>query len=382
MKTNHLLALVFAAAAAPALAASELPYFGLQGTYLSPDQDRLTADGMGATLLLGKPLGSYLAGELNLSALKGNLKAGTGSSQQLGAGLDLAFFPLQRSSELSPFLLLGVGAQYDDRPGDSGSHLLANLGGGLLYGLNERLSLRLDAKRTMVSDNDIAPGNKRLWDSRVSAGVQMALGWKPTVIATTEPERAPAAPPPPPRDSDGDGVADYADRCPGTRPGLVVDGTGCPPPPPPMPPKDSDQDGVLDPADACPGTPYGMQIDTAGCAIRTAKVVLHDISFEFNSAVLTAAARQSLARVADGLRGQPSMELVIEGHTDSVGADAYNLKLSQQRANAARKYLIEEGISATRLSARGAGESKPIASNKTKDGRALNRRVEFSVSRQ
>ena len=190
-----------------------------------------------------------------------------------------------------------------------------------------------------------------------------------------------APPPPPPADSDGDGVPDSRDRCPNTPLGSMVDANGCPPPPPPAP-KDSDRDGVLDPVDACPGTPYGMKVDASGCAIKTAKVVLRDINFEFDSARLTADAKQSLSKVAEGLRGQPSMELLIEGHTDSVGADAYNLKLSKLRANAARDYLIGEGISPSRLSADGLGEAKPVASNKTKDGRAENRRVEFSVTKQ
>jgi len=381
MKNHHLLALSMALITAPALAASDLPYFAMQGSYLAPDQDRQSADGLGGTAVLGKPWGSYLATELNLSVLRGQLNAGNRSSQQFGAGLDLAVFPLQRSSPLSPFLLVGVGGQYDERPGNSGGHLLADLGGGLLYALNDRLSLRLDAKRYMVSDNDIAPGNQRLWDSRISAGVQMALGWQPTPVAKPAPRPAAPAAPVAPRDGDGDGVMDSADRCPATTAGIVVDAMGCPVPPP-LPPMDSDQDGVLDSVDVCPDTPYGMQVDTVGCAIQAAKLVLRDISFEFNSAVLTATARESLARVAEGLRGQPSMELLIEGHTDSVGADAFNRKLSQQRANAARNFLIAEGIGAARLSARGAGESKPVASNKTKDGRALNRRVEFSVIRQ
>jgi len=76
------------------------------------------------------------------------------------------------------------------------------------------------------------------------------------------------------------------------------------------------------------------------------------------------------------------MSLIIEGHTDSKGSDAYNLKLSKQRAAAVRDYLIESGIVGTRIEATGLGESQPTASNATEEGRAENRRVEFKVTQQ
>ncbi|WP_158608558.1 OmpA family protein [Stagnimonas aquatica] len=378
MKMKPLMAMALVSCTTAVFAADDRPYFGLQGSYISPDLDRQTDQGLGATLLLGLPAGDYLASELNVFGLKTDRLSSTDSEQLWGAGLDLAVYPFKRSASFSPFLLLGSGMQYDDRASNDGWHGFLNAGGGVLYTVNQRTSLRLDAKRYRVNDNEVAAGNAHLWDTRINAGVQIAFGGD-----TPPPVIAAPPPPAPPADSDGDGVPDSRDRCPNTPLGSVVDANGCPPPPPPPPaPKDSDQDGVLDPVDACPGTPYGMKVDASGCAIKTAKVVLHDINFEFDSARLTAAAKQSLSKVAEGLRGQPSMELLIEGHTDSVGADAYNLKLSKLRANAARDYLIGEGISPKRLTAEGLGEAKPVASNKTKDGRAENRRVEFSVTKQ
>ena len=112
------------------------------------------------------------------------------------------------------------------------------------------------------------------------------------------------------------------------------------------------------------------------------KCILHDINFEFDSSRLTAASKAQLDKIAAGLRGQPTMGLVIEGHTDATGPDAYNPKLSKERAGSARSYLIEQGIEASRLEATGYGESKPIATNKTKEGRAENRRVEFKVTKE
>jgi OmpA-OmpF porin, OOP family len=288
-------------------------------------------------------------------------------------------YPFTRGGRFAPFLLVGGGAQYEDRNGPERGYSFLNAGGGFLADLTQdgMVSLRVDAKRYRVHDNELIAGRDQLWDTRVSAGLQVAFGADP-VIAPPPP---PPAPPAPPADADGDGVPDSIDQCPGTLPGVVVDSVGCPPPPPPVP-VDSDQDGVLDPDDACPGTLLGLKVDERGCAIKAAKIVLRDINFEFNSSRLTAEAMQSLDKVTQGLQGQPTMQLLIEGHTDSVGSESYNLKLSKERANAARAYLIQSGIEATRLESTGFGESQPVTSNATKDGRAENRRVEFKVTQQ
>ena len=149
----------------------------------------------------------------------------------------------------------------------------------------------------------------------------------------------------------------------------------------PTPPRDSDGDGVNDLDDRCPGTPPGFKVDRAGC-IAEQTLVLHDINFETNSDQLTAAAQDTLAGVAAALAAQPALRIEIVGHTDSVGSSARNLKLSQARAGSVRKYLVAKGLSAGSLRARGAGETSPIAGNDTAEGRAENRRVEFIVVSQ
>ena len=374
-KTKLLLAALVAVTAQAAMAANGQPYFGVQGTYTNPDNARNTQDGYGATLLLGLPVSNHLATELNVFGLRNDNSTGS-FDKEWGAGLDLVIFPLsRRNNNFAPFLLVGSGAQYEDRNGPERGYTFLNAGGGFIAALTRdgAVSLRVDAKRYRVHDNELAVGVKQLWDTRINAGLQVAFGPDPVLVP-------PAPPPPlPPADSDGDGVPDGIDRCPGTAYGVVVDAFGCPPPAPPV---DSDGDGVLDPDDACPGTPLGLAVDARGCAVMAAKIILRDINFEFDSARLTQSAKTSLDKVLEGLRGQPSMSLVIEGHTDSVGATAYNLKLSKERAAAARTYLIESGVESSRLEATGFGESQPIATNKTKDGRAENRRVEFKVTRQ
>jgi OOP family OmpA-OmpF porin len=144
---------------------------------------------------------------------------------------------------------------------------------------------------------------------------------------------------------------------------------------------DSDDDGVPDQNDRCPGTLQGLATDNRGCAATAeqASVRLEGVTFELNSARLTPEATQTLRRVAEALRGEPNLRAQIAGHTDSSGEDAYNLRLSQERAESVLAYLVSQGIDASRLQARGYGETQPVSDNGTTAGRERNRRVEFNV---
>lgn len=107
-------------------------------------------------------------------------------------------------------------------------------------------------------------------------------------------------------------------------------------------------------------------------------IVLPGVTFAFNKADLLPGAQEILDReVVPELRADPNLQVLIEGHTDSVGSDEYNMKLSGQRAGAVWRYLVSKGIDSSRLQARGLGEAQPIASNDTAEGRAKNRRVEL-----
>ncbi|WP_157068055.1 OmpA family protein, partial [Desulfosarcina cetonica] len=102
-----------------------------------------------------------------------------------------------------------------------------------------------------------------------------------------------------------------------------------------------------------------------------------NIHFAFDSAVLTPDSFAILDQIVDALNTYPNLNVLVEGHTDSIGTNAYNLKLSKRRAQAVVDYLVSKGISPSRLSSEGFGEERPIASNKTAEGRAHNRRVQF-----
>lgn len=179
-------------------------------------------------------------------------------------------------------------------------------------------------------------------------------------------------------DSDGDGVYDGVDQCPNTPRGAEVDARGCP--------VDDDGDGVPNGIDQCPNTPANTEVDAQGCTriqagIQAGRMVLQNIFFAFNSAALQEASQAELALIGNTLVARPEVQLEIQGHTDSIGSAAYNLRLSQRRAQAVVDYLLENfsDIESTQLRARGVGEAEPIATNDTDEGRAQNRRVEFLV---
>jgi OOP family OmpA-OmpF porin len=105
-----------------------------------------------------------------------------------------------------------------------------------------------------------------------------------------------------------------------------------------------------------------------------------NVEFDFDKSTIKKGYYDDIDSLVKVMKEYPDLNVVIEGHTDSVGTDAYNKKLSQRRAESVKKYMVEKGgIDANRLKAQGFGEEKPIASNKTKEGRQQNRRVEAAV---
>jgi OOP family OmpA-OmpF porin len=178
-----------------------------------------------------------------------------------------------------------------------------------------------------------------------------------------------------PLDSDKDGVPDYLDKCPGTPMGIKVDAAGCP--------LDSDGDGVPDSLDKCPGTPAGMKVDASGCpmtVLKTGEVswTFNNIYFDFDKATILPASYGILDEITAALVAKPHLTVMVEGHTDSTGPHAYNMGLSDRRAKAVVDYLVGKGIKPARLSSKGYGPDRPIADNATKLGRAKNRRVQFT----
>jgi len=171
-----------------------------------------------------------------------------------------------------------------------------------------------------------------------------------------------------PLDYDGDGLAYYLDECPDTPKGVKVDEKGCP--------LDSDGDRIPDYKDECADTPIGVNVDITGCWIAKG------LEFDSNKWDIQPKYYGLLYKAVRVLKMNPKLTVEIIGHTDDVGSDKFNQELSEKRANAVKFYLIANGISPKRLTARGMGEKDPIASNKIPEGRALNRRIEFIPSRR
>ncbi|HEX2685894.1 MAG TPA: OmpA family protein [Kofleriaceae bacterium] len=226
-------------------------------------------------------------------------------------------------------------------------------------------------------------------------------------------KQAPPPPPPGPGDKDGDGILDNVDKCPNDpedKDGFE-DEDGCPDP-------DNDKDGILDAADKCPNDPEdkdGFEDEDGcpdpdndkdgildaddkcpnepgvlpdGCPKKYNLVVVTDtkielkqtVFFDTNRATIKPMSFALLGDVAQAMQDNPKIKVEIQGHTDSQGNDAFNLKLSQKRAESVRTYLIKKGMSSDRMTPKGYGENVPIADNRTSAGRAQNRRVEFVIT--
>ena len=187
-------------------------------------------------------------------------------------------------------------------------------------------------------------------------------------------------------DNDNDGLADAVDTCANQAEDKdgFKDDDGCPE-------DDNDGDGIVDTGDGCPNEAEVRNgfLDEDGCAdvkpeydfTNQSKVVFYDILFEAGSDALLLASLPVLDAIVRSLKEQPNVKVRIEGHTDADGDDKDNLLLSQKRALAVMNYLTREGISPARLDYAGYGETKQLSDNKTTEGKAKNRRVEFLVVR-
>ncbi len=183
-------------------------------------------------------------------------------------------------------------------------------------------------------------------------------------------------------DNDGDGILDVNDKAPNQPEDKdgYQDEDGVPDP-------DNDHDGIPDVKDKCPNEPETVNgyEDNDGCpdkkpeiAVEKGKaIILEGVKFASGSARLTPQSKIILDKVVRTLQEYPEIQVEIRGYTDNTGSLAGNMRLSQKRAEAVRAYLIEKGIDGSRIKAKGYGPQNPIADNKTAEGRAKNRRIEF-----
>jgi outer membrane protein OmpA-like peptidoglycan-associated protein len=185
----------------------------------------------------------------------------------------------------------------------------------------------------------------------------------------------------PETDNDGDGIADTQDTCPNEA--GTPERQGCPV-------YDRDNDGVADNKDLCPDAPETVNayLDEDGCpdnkpsrveVTGTQIVIKQRINFATGKATILPDSFPVLDDVAQVLKDYPNLRIEIGGHTDNVGDDAVNQRLSKARADAVFEYLLSKGIPASRMQTMGYGETRPIDTNRTEEGRQNNRRVEFNI---
>ena len=305
------------------------------------------------------------------------------------------------------YALAGLGYEkISDSQSNNDSGTLFNYGVGAAYSLTEELSLKLDARHQLKFDGDrnllytlglsipfgekgtkvveLDSDNDGVLDSNDKCpttkpgikvdtngceldsdndGVVDSMDKCPTTPTGTKVDATGCAVA---IDSDNDGVLDSNDKCPTTKPGIKVDTNGCE--------LDSDNDGVVDSMDKCPTSPTGTKVDTNGCEVLNKPADL-GIIFETNSDKIKSSDLVKFDKYVTYLKAVEDAKVVLEAHTDSIGNAAYNLNLSQKRANSTKKQLVEMGIDETRIEAIGYGETKPKVSNDTAENRQLNRRV-------
>ena len=240
---------------------------------------------------------------------------------------------------LRPYVAAGLGYLKHRSVLDEGHDPAISLGLGLQGKLAKHWSARAQLLYRRDWDGSSYPERSGFSDWIYSIGLSFDFGGTTPPPPPPKPQEAPPPPPPNP-DLDGDGVPNERDKCPNTRPGAVVD---------------------LD-----------------GCEVE-AVIELEGVYFDFDKATIKPEGKVVLNEAAALLQKHERVVVEVAGHTDSVGTDAYNQGLSERRANAVRDYLTGKGVKASRLTARGYGESRPVASNDTKEGRAENRRVELVV---
>ncbi len=298
--------------------------------YTVTDKDWGTDDGYGVGIGLGKPVSDSWNLELNATyATQGFKSANTRGRVQNTAVMADALYFFNRNPSFSPYAIMGAGDVQTRYTGVSENNLAANVGLGFMSWMND-IALRADVRYRYIDGIAGGANNFSPKDWIASVGLVIPLGAKPVAPA---PEPAPApyvAPAPAP-------VAA--------------------PEPAPAP--------VAQPEIARP--------------VAHTKVIFDGTNFDFDKATLRPTGKAKLDDNVRSLTQYPDIDVEITGHTDSVGSDKYNQKLSEERAMTVKRYMESKGIAASRMTTKGYGETKPIASNKTKAGRAENRRVEIEI---
>jgi len=377
------------------------------------------------TYLIGGRIGVYPLASLGLEA---EFMHGEGDVSQVDSHATFNAFRGHLVGQLPygrlvPFGLVGLGgltANSSANGEDTDTDFY--FGVGAKFAINDVLGLRTDFRENLMQRVD----DGLSFSEEIHLGLTLTLGRS---------EPPPAAPVAKPVDSDGDGIPDGEDACPdikamtpdGCPPDTDGDGirddldecpeekgvapTGCPDrdadgdgiliptdrcpdevgvKPDGCPIRDRDGDGILDDEDKCPDEPEtknGFK-DDDGCPdqvpeeVKAFTGVIKGISFQKGKAVIRKQSEAKLEKAVAVLQKYPSIRVKITGHTSSEGDPDFNSRLSEERADAVKQFMVDAGIDESRIETRGAGSDEPIADNKTEAGRSKNRRIEFKIIEQ
>jgi OOP family OmpA-OmpF porin len=311
----------------------------------------------------------------NNASFKDNSWRGGHEWESVGLGVSGRWFFGDEGAQWRPYLMAGVGALRhaafsgfllkEQQLNENGWDPMATVGAGIQYNMSDRLALRGEIAARYDKDNNTEgnlsdalgygiPHHSGYTDGIISVGLVYNFGGH-------------AAPPPPPPEA------------------------AAPPPAPDCHSLDDDHDGVNNCDDKCPDTPAGTIVGPDGCPQKVV-IDLRGVNFKFDRPkkgehniaptlqVPTADSIAILDQAVDALNRYPDIKVELDGYTDSIGTDAYNQKLSERRAQIVDEYLTSHGVDASRItSVQGLGETNPIDTNKTKEGRARNRRTELKV---
>ena len=307
------------------------------GTFVQPGGDRDSNNGWGGGLGFGKMIDEHF--NVELKGFYQGLSGGnsTGEWDLTGGTADVQYF-ISRDT-FSPYTVLGLGAINASHNGGSGIGFVGEAGAGFTYELHDNFLIRSDV-RYRYNQNfnaNLQPGTNEFHDMVVNLGFVVPFGPKPTAAVVEAPVPPPVA------------VADCSTL-------------------------DADKDGVNDCDDKCPDTLSGAQVSVNGCWIV-------GVNFDNDKAIIKSEYFPTLDNAAKIIKEHPDLVIEVQGHTSQTGSFKHNMKLSERRALAVKKYLVD-GTHSPNLTTRGYGWTQPIDSNDTEEGRANNRRVQLEVNGQ
>ena len=307
------------------------------GTFVQPGGDRGSNNGWGGGMGFGKMIDEHF--NVELKGFYQGLSGGnsTGEWDLTGGTADVQYF-ITRDT-FSPYTVLGLGAMNSSHNGGSGIGFIGEAGAGFTYELHDNFLIRSDV-RYRYNQNfnaNLQPGTNEFHDMVVNLGFVVPFGPKPVAPVAEAPAPTPVA------------VADCSTL-------------------------DADKDGVNDCDDKCPDTLSGAQVGVNGCWIV-------GVNFDNDKAIIKSEYFPTLDNAAKIIKEHPDLVIEVQGHTSQTGSFKHNMKLSERRALAVKKYLVD-GTHSPNLTTRGYGWTQPIDSNDTEEGRANNRRVQLEVNGQ